>query len=439
MRFFLVSIFCVCLSNASFGQELSYAYIDSLSYLLYTKKAYKELENIGEKAISQEIDFYYLRMRVGGAYYEQQKYAKALEHFKVAREMNPNDTLAQEYLYYSLLLAGYKEDALISAKDLREEVKKKINYKNKKFRFEQISLTTGLLIGQDLEENKSKDFKSAALYAENTLQGNTSFFNLFLENRINNRWLLSNNFSFYNIESMSLIQKNNASTATQSFQNANYGYNLGISYFSPKNFITSLHIGYFQENADFLFLRSDPLSPQAPLYATAVYQHNAYTAMLQFSKKLTHTTWGISGAFGSLGNTNQMQVGAYLLAYPFQTRKFYFLSSYTLLQNDENLGGIFSQKIGGNFGKSIFYEFWLSTGNHQNFISHNLSYNTAEPILLIAGGQVGFRVKQFYIFPSYEIQERESSYTRYISPIDSQIIKNTYFNQLFKCTLQWKF
>ena len=66
---------------------------------------------MGKIALKQDMDFYYLRMRMGIARYNQKKYRQACGHFKHALELNQADPLALEYLYYSLLFSGQSEQA----------------------------------------------------------------------------------------------------------------------------------------------------------------------------------------------------------------------------------------------------------------------------------------------------------------------------------------
>ena len=81
------------------------------TYRLYVGQKWDSLIAMGKEAIKQDIDYYYLRMRVGIAYYNKKNYKKAAGHFKHALSFNQNDPVALEYLYYSMLLSGSQEQA----------------------------------------------------------------------------------------------------------------------------------------------------------------------------------------------------------------------------------------------------------------------------------------------------------------------------------------
>jgi len=65
------------LSAFSENNNWSVAEVDSVSYSLYSSQKWEKLCQYGEQAIFKNIDFYYLRYRLGIAYYELQKYRAA--------------------------------------------------------------------------------------------------------------------------------------------------------------------------------------------------------------------------------------------------------------------------------------------------------------------------------------------------------------------------
>ena len=92
-------------SGQSNAQKNDYVYYDSLTYKLYMEKDYKQLIKKGKEALHSGFDYYYLRMRIGIAYYNQKKYRLAAPHFKKALSFSDND-IVKEYLYYSYIWGG---------------------------------------------------------------------------------------------------------------------------------------------------------------------------------------------------------------------------------------------------------------------------------------------------------------------------------------------
>ena len=86
--------------------QVTFRYADSVTYGLYTERNWSKLIIKGKEAIDEGHDFFYMRMRIGIAYYELKNYAMSAFHFKRALEFNDSDPLALEYLFYSYYLSG---------------------------------------------------------------------------------------------------------------------------------------------------------------------------------------------------------------------------------------------------------------------------------------------------------------------------------------------
>ncbi len=79
----------------------------------------------GKEALSMGIDFYNLRYRMGIAYYHQGNFHGAVRHLQKAYQINTNDPLLKEYLYWAYRYAGYDADARILAAGFSQELKNK--------------------------------------------------------------------------------------------------------------------------------------------------------------------------------------------------------------------------------------------------------------------------------------------------------------------------
>jgi len=96
------------------GQEgTPFNRINNETYRLYLEEQWDSVVMLGKAALRQEIDYYYLRMRIGIAYYHKKNYRVAATHFNKALEMNQGDPVALEYLYYARLMAGQAQQASV--------------------------------------------------------------------------------------------------------------------------------------------------------------------------------------------------------------------------------------------------------------------------------------------------------------------------------------
>lgn len=83
-----------------------------ISYDYYMRQDWQLLILFSEKTIKKNIDFYYLRLRLGIAYYELKKYRTALHHFEIAYNMNDSDELLKEYIFYCYVFTEQYPHAL---------------------------------------------------------------------------------------------------------------------------------------------------------------------------------------------------------------------------------------------------------------------------------------------------------------------------------------
>lgn len=94
---------------------------DAITYDYYVRGEWKALISYGKDALKRHEDFYYLRLRMGIAYYELKSYRPALHQFEKAYAMNPNDELLKEYLYYCYLYTEQFPQALRLANAFSKE------------------------------------------------------------------------------------------------------------------------------------------------------------------------------------------------------------------------------------------------------------------------------------------------------------------------------
>jgi len=97
---------------------------------------------MGNQAIKAGIDFSYLRYRMGIAHYELGHYNAATTHFRLVERASLQDTILQEYLYYSYLFGGRIADARLYTERMDQQVKQRLGYQQYRF-IDEIDLTIG--------------------------------------------------------------------------------------------------------------------------------------------------------------------------------------------------------------------------------------------------------------------------------------------------------
>jgi len=92
-------------------EHWNYKNVDSLSYRYYNSGEWDKLIRLGNGAFNKNIDFKYLRLRIGYAYYSVGKYYEAKVQFEKALSFDSFDSFGLEYLYYCYLNLGKEEYA----------------------------------------------------------------------------------------------------------------------------------------------------------------------------------------------------------------------------------------------------------------------------------------------------------------------------------------
>ena len=90
---------------------LNFKSADEATYKYYMQQKWDSVINIGSLAIEQGIDYYYLRMRIGIAYYSKKQYRLAEPHFLKALYYNSSNDVAKSYLFYCYVYSDQYDQA----------------------------------------------------------------------------------------------------------------------------------------------------------------------------------------------------------------------------------------------------------------------------------------------------------------------------------------
>ncbi|WP_353171033.1 hypothetical protein [Flavobacterium sp.] len=160
--------------------EIDAAEIETKTLEFYTNKNWNSLISLGDEALKNGNDYFYLRMRLGIAYYEQKNYCLALGHFKKAIDFNATDDLANEYLYYSYTFIGKEEEARKLSATFSAELKDKLGLNNTPL----IDFIT-VSGGSKMANNSFTDSNNAVYFEQ------ANFFEFGLKHYIKNKFSLS--------------------------------------------------------------------------------------------------------------------------------------------------------------------------------------------------------------------------------------------------------
>jgi hypothetical protein len=158
-------------TSISFAQKLTYTYVESTSYALYSNAQWKELVELGGKV---DFDYYYFNIRMGIAQYHLKNYYSA-EKYLIKAIANQKTDFALKHLFWNYINLGENEIAAQIYAQLSEKTKESLSYKK--------SVVQSIYI--------EAGFRSP----DNADVGNTLFGNIALHHRLGNKISIRHSFN----------------------------------------------------------------------------------------------------------------------------------------------------------------------------------------------------------------------------------------------------
>lgn len=366
--------FLVFLAFHAIGQnQVNLPKADTETYALWQKGDWKNLIKVGKQTLNSSIDFYYLRVRMGIAYYETKNYHAAIYHFEKAYQINQQEAYLKEYLYYSYLFAGRYMESQIIYSTFDSSLKESIGYMEKSF-IDGISLQYGFRITAD--DSAIENFPADYTAPNDGLQEITRSLNTLsigLRHDINPKFSL--NHAYTNIQKESfehLILNGTIETTDKSETSINQYYLSGNSRVGKSlNLLYGIHI----------------INIRYPVEVTYFRQGNEFTAtetaagtdlvgFVSLYKNLRYFTLGATTSFANLNSAVQAQGDLSLALYPLGNLNLYAVSTASFQRevytnNKYNNELIFNQLIGLKTLKFLWLEGYMTFGNLSNFVAND--------------------------------------------------------------------
>ena len=124
----LIFILITITSNSIVAQKrLTAGYLDTLTYKKYMEGDWNAVIKYGSYATKHHVDFYYLRCRIGYAYYMKKEFRASAYEYERALKIYPNGIEALEYLYKCYIENQEFDRASNLYKHFPEELKTRIH------------------------------------------------------------------------------------------------------------------------------------------------------------------------------------------------------------------------------------------------------------------------------------------------------------------------
>lgn len=440
MRTLLILLFFLSFTLVN-AQKLTLEVAETQTYNSIISNDYKTTVKLGNEALKQGIDSYYIRYRLGVSYFMNINYEAAITHFENAKSIDSNDPALLEYLYYSYVYTNRTEKAQNLSEIFPDDLKVKICIKQRLFK--SISVEVGIL-----RTNNFKSFNSSGIlnnndYAQGTFYSDVLFGNFIITNQVSKNLKLeniisvvsntSNNMFQYRFPTIQTIQKQVFTDKNNYIQwNAigtyyHKGWHIGVGFgLYDSSYITYTPPTNFLVNQTFTSEKTTNIN---------------YSGSLSISKHLKYfePTLGIS--YTDLSDSKTICADGAVTYFPFGNLNLYGNSKIGYVKNNFESNTIYSQLLGVKLTKKIWIEGYGAYGNHLNYITENglFAFNTPNKINWYAGANLNLYLKKIDISLSYGVQERATSYYTELNITTSNTINYTYNYNLFKTKIVWNF
>ena len=122
---FIVALWFVATASAQ-KAPLSFKQVDSTTYALYLKQDWKSIIAMGKQSKTAGIHFYYLKVRMGIAYFKENKMLSAIQLLEEAYAVNSYDVVVQEYLYWAYRYSGLELESRLFYSKMNKTLKDQI-------------------------------------------------------------------------------------------------------------------------------------------------------------------------------------------------------------------------------------------------------------------------------------------------------------------------
>jgi hypothetical protein len=371
--------------------------VDRQTHALLMEEDWSGLTELGEAALRQGIDYYFLRYRLGIAWYNRQNYHRAVRHLRQAWEQTPGDERLLEYLYYSMVYAGRDFEARHLAHRFSASRRQELRiYPGKPVQRLLLTFDMGsqdndhILSGFSVDPEAadgsqflSRSHRGMQLGLLHPAGRSLSVYHAYTHIR-------KEHFAYFLSDGIESLNARSRSELNQ------YYFSVIWRLAADLRLVAGVH---------YLHIRLPATNEQVPatneqvpgmqeVVAIPAASMNDVTGSLSLYRDFTYFTLGLSGHAARLNSGRQWQGDLLAAVYPLGNQHLYSVSVVSL-QHEEGPGGgtadrlVFQQRLGVRATSRLWLEASAGLGDMSNFIRYDgaLVYNAMDEVTR----QLGFR------------------------------------------------
>ena len=354
--------------------------VDIETYALYNKAKWDRLIDAGNKALDAGIDFYYLRMRIGIAYYNQKNYMSSLKHFKSALDFLPGDAAALEYLYWALVFSGLEREARVLASEMPEKTRLSIGVKPEKV-VKDLYSEVGYMFNADYKTAPYNNPGSETIiYAEQKPDKSSTYISVNLNIVPFSRMTIFQGYNNISINSSKNFVSINNPPENFDLKTQQNEYYLNVGLYAGKGFTLSGILHYLNAGVDDVSA-SVNTTTGGITYTKSSSTLNNFVTLISIEKSTGHFKFLLNNSYSNLNYSKQLQNGVTLAYFPFGNLDLYSVTDLIVhsdkpdsVRNNQAsyiTRGIIRQKFGIKLSPKIWVEAFYLFGNAKNYNEDN--------------------------------------------------------------------
>ncbi len=407
---------------------ISFTTVENKTLEYYYQGNWDSLIIIGNIALKNNHDYFYLRLRVGVAYYNIGKFNKAIAHLEKAYKQISDNEVCNEFLYLSYKNAGRTADAEYFSKLLNDYTLKRVNYHKKPF-ISSLYLESGISPASNYIPNSNLEPNTTSELS--TKQDLLGYGFLGVTHQLNSKLLLFHGVSFllsnntFNSIQRDVFNPNLLKSYASQNSTSQIQYYINPRYTISKGLVFSSFIHYLSVNGNTITPQQDTLS-QNLIFNKTNFKFNDFVGGFQIEKYYRNLVFTGGLSFNKLNNIKIIQGQIGTTWFPFSNANFYINGSLfvnrTLSSTPaefEKTKTFYSGKIGGKIYKRLWAEASLYEGNIQNSHLNDgfLIFNSNDNYSRMANGMVMLAFNKFNISLRYQYSDK-------IAPLASNFINS---------------
>ncbi|MFU8860441.1 MAG: tetratricopeptide repeat protein [Cyclonatronaceae bacterium] len=429
----------MALAQTSYGMPE----VDARTYALWQAADWDGLISEGRSALRNGIDFYYLRYRLGVAWYEKGNYHLAIRHFEKAAAFDYSDITLKEYLYYANLFAGRRTEAAVVADGFPVSLQQKTGTE-KGTGIWQFDLFLNLNSGA--EKSVTGNYNPGAFVTDDgsqSISGGHRYISLGLQQQASSSFWLYHAYS--GMIKQNFVYPVTAGVSSGRTKSTLYlnQYYLSGTWRSARNL--ELFAGFHYLNISYPAEQTVFRQGRSYMVSTRSYEHD-YLLFAGIRRHFTGFTLSWSPQMSNLNNRVQYQQDLTAAIYPAGNLNLYFIT--TLVHQNGDLPGqsradrlIAGQLAGARLLPFLWLEASATLGNMHNFTTHQglVVYNNNETVTQRYGGSALFYIGNTWLLRiDYNRFNNESHFIT-ISGTTDQADPISYYTHSLTFGLSWIF